>query len=192
MKTKDVLLEAPDDIKAATYINNNVDDKTIGAALRETQESFLIRIIGTNLYRRLQELVFNAIEGLDDNIDSEENASYKELLDDYVQPYLEAKVQAVMPVPITYKTRNLGLTKASDDNVQTASIDDIAFVQRRYNTIADQRATNLSFYLCNNKDNFPELAMDDCHCGLFYPPLLGKRFSNTPLWLGSVKNKCNC
>lgn len=192
MKVKDILLEAPDDIKAATYINNNVDDKEISAALRETQDSFLVKILGTNLYNRLKLLVFNAIEGNEDNIDSPENASYKELLDDYVQPYIEAKIQAVLPLPETFKTRNLGVTKASDDNVQTAGIDDIAFVQRRYNTIADHRATNLSFYLCNNQENFPELAMPDCKCGLFYPPILGKRFSNTALWLGSVKNKCGC
>lgn len=192
MKIKDVLLEAPDDIKAATYIDTNVDDKTISAALRETQESFLIKITGTNLYRRLQELVFNAIEGNDDNIDSVENEAYKTLLDDYVQPYIEAKIQAIMPFPITYKTRNLGLTKADDDNVKSADVNDIAFAQRRYNTIADQRATDLSFYLCNNRDSYPELVMPDCKCGLFYPPILGKRFANTALWLGSLDNKCGC
>lgn len=192
MRVKDILLEAPDDIKAATYINNNVDDKEISAALRETQESFLVKILGTNLYNRLKTLVFNAIEGNEDNIDSPENEAYKTLLDDYVQPYMEAKVQAVLPLPMTYKTRNLGVTKASDDNVQTANVDELAFVQRRYNTIADQRATNLSYFLCNNQDSYPELAMPDCNCGLFYPPILGKRFSNTALWLGSVKNKCKC
>ena len=192
MKIKDVLLEAPDDIKAATYLNTNVEDKTISAALKEAQESFLVKIVGTNLYRRLQELVFNAIEGNEDNIDAEQNEAYKELLDDYVQPYIEAKVQSIMQFPITYKTRNLGLTKADDDNVKSADVNEIAFAQRRYDTIADQRATNLSYFLCNNQENYPELAMPDCKCGLFYPPILGKRFSNTALWLGSLKNKCGC
>lgn len=192
MKARDILLEAPDDIKAATYLNNNVNDKDISAALRETQESFLVKILGTNLFRRLQELVYNAIVGNEDNIDSEENAAYKELLDDYVQPFIEAKIQAVLPLPITFKTRNLGVTKSSDDNVQAATLDDAAFMQRRYNTIADQRATNLSFFLCKRKDDYPELIAPDCGCGLFYPPILGKRFSNTALWLGSVKNNCSC
>lgn len=192
MRIKDVLLEAPDDIKGATYLDNNVDDKKIGAAIKETQESFLVKITGTNLYRRLQELVYNAIEELPDNIDSPENEVYKELLDDYVQPYLEAKVQAVLPLPMTFKTRNMGVSKADDDNVRSAGVDEIAFVQRRYDTIADQRATNLSFYLCNNKESYPELSQPDCHCGLFYPPLLGKRFSNTPLWLGNINNSCKC
>lgn len=192
MTYKDVLLEAPDDIKAATYINSNVDDNMLGAAIRETQDSYLIKILGSNLYYKLKELVYNAIEGNEDSIDSESRIAYKTLLDEYVQPFMEAKVQAVLPLMITFKTRNLAVTSSSDDNIRAAGIDDVAFVQRRYNTIADQRATSLSFFLCDNRDAFPELEEDTCSCGMYYPPMIGKRFVNVGLWLGSAKNRCKC
>lgn len=191
-KIKDVLLEAPDDIKAATYLNNNVDDKMLGAALKETQEIHLQSIIGSNLFYRLQELVYNAIEGNEDTIDDAENAAYKILLDDYVQPYIEAKVQAVLPLMITYKTRNLGLTKADDDNVKSADSSDIMLVQNRYNTVADKYATALSKYLCKNKSSYPELDNSDCGCIPYVAPMLGKRFVNTGLWLGGDKHNCCC
>lgn len=191
-KIKDVLLEAPDDIKAATYVNNNVDDKMLGSALKETQEIHLQSIIGSNLFYRLQELVFNAIEGNEDNIDDEENAVYKTLLDDYVQPYIEAKVQAVLPLMVTYKTRNLGLTKADDDNVKSAEAKDIMLVQNRYNSVADRYATALSKYLCKNKTSYPELDSPDCGCIPYVAPMIGKRFVNTGLWLGGDKHNCCC
>ena len=190
--TKNVLLEAPDDIKAATYINNNVDDKILGAALKETQEIHLQSIIGSNLLYRLQELIYNAIEENEDTIDDEENAVYKTLLDDYVQPYIEAKVQAVLPLMVTFKTRNLGLTKADDDNVKSGDKSDIMLVQNRYNSVADRYATALSKYLCENKSSYPELDTTECGCVPYVAPMLGQRFVNTGLWLGNNKNKCRC
>lgn len=191
-KVKDVLLEAPDDIKAATYLNNNVDDKMLGTALKETQNIHLQSIIGSNLLYRLQELVFNAIEGNTDTIDDEVNAAYKKLLDDYVQPYIEAKVQAVLPLMITFKTRNLGLTKADDENVKSTDIKDLMVVQNRYNTVSDKYATMMSQYLCKYKSLYPELESEDCGCVPYVKPMLGKRFVNTGLWLGNNDDKCSC
>ena len=188
---KNVLLEAPDDIKASTYLNNNVDDKMLGAALKETQDIHLQSIIGSSLLYRLKELVFNAIEENEDTIDDEENAAYKTLLDDYVQPYIEAKVQAVLPLMVTFKTRNLGLTKADDDNVKSGDKSDVMLVQNRYNSVADRYATALSKYLCKNKSFYPELNdATECGCVPYVAPMLGKRFVNTGLWLGNNNNKC--
>lgn len=191
-KIKNVILEAPDDVKAATYLSNNVDDKMLGAALRETQNIHLQSIIGSNLLYRLQELIFNAIEGAEDNIDSAENSDYKVLLEDYVHPYIESKVQAVLPLMITYKTRNLGVTKASDDNIGYTSMDEVYAVQRRYNAVSAKYATLLSKYLCTNRESFPELDAPDCGCVPFVAPIIGKTFVDVPLNLGSTKNNCHC
>lgn len=191
-KIKNVILESPDDVKGATYLNVNVDDKTLGAAIRETQFVHLQSIIGSNLLYRLQELVYNAIEGNEDNIDAEANADYKTLLDDYVQPYIEAKVQAVLPLPISFKTRNLGVSKSSDDNIGYSSMDDILAVQSRYNGVADKYATMLSKYLCANRSSFPELDSTSCGCTPYVAPMLNKRFANIGLWLGGDKDKCCC
>lgn len=184
------MLEAADDIKAATYINSNVDDNMLGAAIRETQNVHLQSILGSNLLYRLKELIYNAIIGEEDNIDEERNEKYKILLEEYVQPYIEAKVQAVLPLMITFKTRNLGLTTSSDDNVRAAGLDEVYAVQHRYNSVADREATALSMYLCSNKSEFPELSSTDCGCVPYVKPMIGKRFVNVGLWLGGDNNCC--
>lgn len=191
-KIKNTMLAAPDDVKAASYVNYNVDDSILGASIRETQEIHLQSIIGSNLFYRLQELVYNAVKGNEDNIDEEANALYKELLDDYVSPYLINKTVAVLCVPLSYKLRNIGVSKSKDDNIDSVSLREVMAVQNRFNTMSATYATQLSKYLCLHKDDFEELAQTQCGCGLFIPAVLGKTFVETGLSLGSTKNGCNC
>lgn len=191
-KARYTLFTSPDDIKASSYINYNVGDDMLGKAIRETQDVHLQAIIGSNLYYRLQELVYNAIQDSGDTIDDEGFEAYKELLDDYIQPYLEEKTQAVLCVPISYKLRNYGVAKNSDTNIESPSLRDIMAVQKRFNTSAAKYATRLSMWLCVHKDAFPELSETSCGCGIFIPAVLGKKFVATGLVLGDTKNKCNC
>lgn len=183
---------SPDDIKGSSYVNYNLSDDLLGKAIRETQEVHLQAIIGSNLYYRLQELVFNAIQDSGDTIDDEGFEAYKELLDDYVQPYLEEKTQAVLCVPATYKLRNFGVAKNSDTNIESPSLRDVMALQKRFNTSSAKYATRLSMWLCANKDAFPELSETSCGCGIFVPAVLGKKFVATGLVLGDTRNKCKC
>ena len=188
---KKVMLVAPDDVKTA-YVNYNVDDSLVGASIRETQEIHLQSIIGSNLLYRLQELVYNAIEEEEDNIEESGNTLYRELLDDYVNPYMVSKAQAVLCVPLSYKLRNLGVIKTDDENIKQTSLKEVMAMQRRFNTSSAFYATQLSKYLCLHKDDFEELRQTECSCGMFVPAVLGKTFVETGLVLGSTKNGCNC
>lgn len=191
-KVKRTFFISPDDIKGSSYVNYNLSDDLLGKAIRETQEVHLQAIIGSNLYYRLQELVFNAIQDSGDTIDDEGFEAYKELLDDYVQPYLEEKTQAVLCVPATYKLRNFGVAKNSDTNIESPSLRDVMALQKRFNTSSAKYATRLSMWLCANKDAFPELSETSCGCGIFVPAVLGKKFVATGLVLGDTRNKCKC
>lgn len=188
---KKVMLVAPDDVKTA-YVNYNVDDSLVGASIRETQDIHLQSIIGSNLLYRLQELVYNAIEEEEDNIEESGNTLYRELLDDYVNPYMVSKAQAVLCVPLSYKLRNLGVIKTDDENIKQTSLKEVMAMQRRFNTSSAFYATQLSKYLCLHKDDFEELRQTECSCGMFVPAVLGKTFVETGLVLGSTKNGCNC
>lgn len=188
---RNTMLISPDAVKGATYLANNVSDKTLGAAIRETQEIHLQSIIGSELLYRLKTLVYNAIEDNLDTIEDNENECYKTLLDDYITPYLEAKIQAVLPLMISYETRNLGVIHASDTNLSAPSMDDVLKLQQRYNTVADRYATTLSKYLCVNKDCYPELEQN-CGCLPYVKPQLGKNFVNVGLWLGGDTVCCGC
>ena len=189
MTYKDVMLIAPDDVKAGTYVNLNVDDATLAPAIRETQDVWLQSIIGTRLYNRLLELVFNAINEEDtDTIDDEDKEPYKELLDEYCIPYLNAKVQAVLCVPTSYPTRNMGVVHPSDDHLDAQQQNDVLKVQQRYNATADRYATLLSQFLCKNRRAFPEL--ESSCCGDLYKPQIGKRFVHVGITFPEHPNCC--
>lgn len=191
-KVKNTFLISPNDVKAGSYINYNVDDSMLAPAIREASDIHLQAIIGSNLYYRLQELVYNHIMGAEDSIDDNDNALYKELLDDYVHPYLTMKTQAVLCLPISIKIRNYGLAKDGDTNINQAQLSEVMASQTRYNTVAAKYATQLSKYLCLHKQDFPELEETSCGCGLFIPAVLGKTFVETGLVLGTTENGCNC
>ena len=191
-KIKRVYLISADDIKGSTYVNYNVDDSLLGPAIREAQEIGLQSIIGTALLRKLQELVLLDIEGEEGGIEDEGNEKYKELLDDYVTDYLEARTQAVLGAMISFKMRNAGVIKNSDTNMQAPTIKEVMFTQRSFTQISDRYATALSKYLCANKEAFPELEYSKCGCSGDVQPQIGKRFVDVGLWLGGAMDDCCC
>lgn len=184
---RNVMFISPDDVKVIGLVNYNVQDDTIGFAIRTSQEVYLQEIIGTLLYHRLQELVYNAIVGAEDNIDGFENTEYAVLLEEFIEPYLTAKTAVEVLMPLTFKIRNIGLSKDSDENIDAAYMDDLKEVINYYSTHVAEYAKRLSKYLCENKELFVELT-DGCNCG-GNDALLGYKFVNTPLYLG-LKNKC--
>ncbi len=189
---RNVMLISPDDVKAASYVNYNMDDSMLGKAIRETIEVHLQSIIGSNLLFKLQTLIYNDIKGYEDTISDSGNTHYKDCLDEFIIPYLEEKTQAVLCVPATYKLRNFGVAKNSDTNIESPSLRDVMALQKRFNTSSAKYATRLSMWLCANKDAFPELSETSCGCGIFVPAVLGKKFVATGLVLGDTRNKCKC
>lgn len=190
MEIYDIMLISPTTVKASGYVTNDVSDETIGASIREAQNIHLKSIVGSALLERLQELIYNKMKGLADTIDDEANAEYKHLLDLYVERYMVAKVESLLCLPISLKIRNMGVVQNSDQNVNRSNVNDIYVLQRRYETVACRYATELSMYLCAEKDKFPELEMNSCNCGGFVPPMLGKRFVNIPLNLDNGGITC--
>ena len=187
---KNTMLISPNTVKASTYLNSNVDDGMVGSAIREAQEVHLQSINGSELLYRIQELVYNDITGNTDTIEDEANECYKDCLDNFITPYMEQKVQAVLALMVAYKTRNLGVIHASDTNLNAPSINDVLLVQQRYNGVAAKYATALSKYLCQNKPCFPELTSQGCNCTPYVAPQIGKTFVHTGLWLGGKGNIC--
>ena len=142
-----IMLISPSEVKAASYLGDNFDEQLLGQAIREAQEIHLQSIIGTALLEKLKTLVENQIDGKPDRISDSGNTVYKTLLDDYITPYLAEKTQSVVVLPITLKTRNMGLVKNADDNAYQQATEDVYRAQRRYNTTADRYATQISMYL---------------------------------------------
>lgn len=169
-----IYLVSPDDCKANSQINYNVDDGVLGAAIREAQSVYLKDIIGKALLERLQELIV-------DGLDAEENVAYLDLLDNYIFHYLVAKTQVCIIPEISLKIRNIGLSQDSDTNIMAANINSLDNMADYYETQACHYANRMICFLLENKKAFPELEV--CGCSDCDKPHLNKQV-NTRLWLG--------
>ena len=185
------LLISPTELKSESLINSNCDDKPLSNIVTTTQEIYLVKITGTALMRKLQELVYNEVKGLPNNITQEGNEHYLDLLENYVKPYLRYHAVKSFLVENSFKFRNAGVVRVSDTNMNYTSVEDIKFLQSHFTTYIAEYEDRLSKYLCSNKSNFPEIQAEIP--SYMDSPSVGKDYSNTGgLWLGSKNNsKCN-
>lgn len=170
-----IFLVSPDDVKAASNINYNVNDEDVSSAIRTSQNIYLRDIIGDNLLEAIQEKV------ADGSIDEPENAAYLTLLDDYVSEYLTYQACVEITVPISLKIRNIGISQDYDTNITASALQNIAELADFYRTQAIDKANRLIDFLVANNAAFPEIGAP-CACGQ-NPPHLKKK-ANTQLYLG--------
>ena len=176
---KNVMLVSPKKVKESGSLNLNVDEGAIGAAIRTAQGVYLQDVVGADLIEALQEKVYNKIQGESANtIDSEENVAYKTLLDEYVTPALISKTVIEVAIRISLKIRNMGVVQNSDMNVNSATLDDIKYLQNYEETMWNHYLNRLAEFLCANKDAIPESTFN-CDCE---PE---RKFANVNLYLGN-------
>lgn len=138
-------------LKQYSLINDNTDAMYILPAIRSAQDIGLQPIIGTSLYDKLKNLV------ADSTIKDEENTKYKELLDNYVVPYLCWKTMSEIQMMIQYKMRNAGLVQNSDvEHYQTTYMNQTQYVKEWYDDKAVFYVNRLSDYLMANEADYPE------------------------------------
>ena len=174
----EILLSSEAFVKSVSSISDNVSGKYILPSLREAQEIGLKGIIGESLLNKLKNLVKGG------EIDKEENALYKEVID-RSQYYLAYMTIIEVSNKVTYKVGNFGVAKSSDENMQIASQDEIIKMQSYYQTKADDCCLTLQNWLLENRSSLPELRDCDCRriesnlhsaatCGIFLGGARGK------------------
>ena len=151
----EVLLSSEVYVKSVTNISDNVAGKYILTSLREAQEVRLKSILGDCLLDKLKDLVRS------EEIDKEENARYKNLIDK-CQYYLAYMTIVELIYKVSYKIGNAGLVKTTDENLQVASLDEIITQKEFYQGKADFHCMELQNYILENKSLFPEV--DECTC----------------------------
>lgn len=150
-----VLLVSEQTLKKNSVINNNVDGMYLLPAIEYAQDAGLQPIIGTKLYNKLMDLVEDgSITGATD---------YKNLLDEYVTPYLINKVTADVQIPLVYKVRNQGVVQQTGENTYVPSLKDLQYVIQNYENKANFYSNRLSDYLKANRSKYPEYcSVDSC------------------------------
>ena len=174
----EILLTSETFVKSVTSISDNLAGKYLRPSIREAQDMGLRGILGDTLLERLKALVGEGTIG------REENLAYKALLD-RAQYYLAYMAVVEVAAKVSYKIVNFGVAKTQDENLQTASPEEISQMRFYYQSKADHCCIELQNYLLNNAAAFPELTEGDrhrIHSNLYSAATSG-------VWLGGPRAK---
>lgn len=174
-----ILLTSTAYIKSHSGLNDNTYDKMIVPALERAQDIDLTEALGLCLVESLQGKVG------DGSIDAAENALYKVLLDNYVQPFLTYTVLANITLELGQVMGNGGVDTVSDEHRQSLSLDERGQIRDYWSHHADAYRLRMAKWVRNNRGAFPEL--EGCTpCG--EGPNL-ESAAGPSLWLGGPRGK---
>ena len=133
-------------LKDNSPINENVDDKLLKSAIKESQEIYIRDIIGSGLYNELQTQAFAGTL----------TANNTTLLDTYIAPCLKYYTLTESMLPMTFKMLNKSVASRNSDNATPVTIDEMTMIERRYRDKAEYYANRLKDYLCANTILYPK------------------------------------
>ena len=148
--TEKVMMISPDKIKKNSYIDLNVDEKTLKVSVEFVQDIIIKESLGCDLFSTLAKLIKSgSVEG-----------QWQVLLEEYIHPIFYYGVVAEMIIPLSYKNRNLGTYKITDDKAESSNLSDIKYLINYYKNKRDYYTSKLQDYLICNKC----FAQFECPC----------------------------
>lgn len=172
----EVLLSSERFIKEVTSISDNLFGKYIMPALREAQDIGLRGILGDCLLERLCQLVASG------DLSAEGNEMYQALVD-RCQYYLAYMTVVEVLGKCSYKVGNFGVSRSTDEHLESAGHEDIARQAYYYQSKADASCYRLQQWLLDNRTSFPEL--NDCDCSRMRSNL--RSAATCGIWLGGAR-----
>ena len=145
-----ILLTSTEYIKAHSGLNDNTYDKMLNPAIVRAQDLDLTEALGDCLVAALQDKVSSG------DINLAENALYKVLLDNYVQPFLTYTALGNITLEIGQVMGNGGIDFLTDDHRTSLSFDERSQVKDYWLHHADAYKLRMLKFLRNNSSAFPE------------------------------------
>lgn len=149
-----VLLISENTLKQDGLLNQNLDGCSLQMAIQTAQEQSLQPTLGSKLYRRiLSDVEHNSL-----------TEDYQLLLDEYITPFLEYQVISDLQIPISFKTRNTGVSQANQEGISYPTMREIQYLVEYYANKAQFYNQRLYGFLCDNKNKYKEFKeKDSCH-----------------------------
>ena len=142
------LIISEEKLREFTDINDNLDSKLLMNAVREAQDIYLQRLTGTSLY----EYILNQIDA------NTLSGNYKDLVDNFIQPYLIYASYWESLDAIYTRPRNSGLLQPTGgENSEKA---DGTWYNRKRQMVENKMeyyGERLTNYLIQNESQFPQL-----------------------------------
>lgn len=176
------LLMSDEMIKERTIIHGNMDPKLIYPDIKVAQDMYILPILGTALYDKLQARV-NAN-------DWTSFANYKTLLDNYILDALQYFTMAELPTSMSYQFWNKGVVRKQGDNTDLPSMSELIDISNKYRDRGQWYANRLRLYLIQNAvAKFPEYLLPGNGIDTINPETKG--FS-IPIYLGDDRDNPYC
>ena len=179
--SENILLVSDTMIKERTAVHGNIDPKLIYPDIKLAQDMYILPILGSALFNKLQTLV-------DDGSISTNNADYKTLLDRYIVDALIYYTLSELPSTISYQFWNKGVMRKQNDNSELPSMTELMDLANKYKNRAEFYANRLELYVKQNAAaKFPEYMRPGTGIDAVIPN--NNQFSS-PLYLGDDDYQC--
>lgn len=140
-----ILFISEQTLKDRSVIQDNVDPKLIKPTIKHAQDMYIEPILGTGLYRELQDQIAN------DDV----SVLNKTLLDNYITDCLVWYIASEMTISLGYKFTNKNVLKKNSENSETSSISELFDLMELYKNKAEWYAQRITNYLCENNTDYP-------------------------------------
>ena len=174
-----VLLTSENRIKSISPLSDNLAGKYLLPAIKIVQDVQLRNTIGKCLLETLQEMI------AEKTIGDPENEAYKDLLDNYIQPYIGYQVLSELVELVANKIVNAGVMQTNDEHQNNSYRPDKNDLKLTYLRHADSYKRLMQEYLLANAEAFPELT--ECECSRLRDNL-NTAYSGG-VWLGGPRGK---
>jgi len=146
--SKNILFISVDTIKDRTGLHFNVDPKLVFPDILFAQDAYILPVLGTALYNKLQ----TGVECKDLTCDEEI------LLDEYITPCLVYQVMSELPMALSFQFYNKGVVRKTGEGQTEPSASELTDVANRYQARAEFYRQRLMKYLKeqSSQNKFPE------------------------------------
>lgn len=146
--SRNILFISVDTIKDRTGLHFNVDPKLVYPDILFAQDAYILPVLGTALYDKLQTDIEN----------KQLACPYETLLNDYITPCLVYQVMAELPMALSYQFYNKGVVKKTGEGQTEPSASELTEVAQRYTSRAEYYRQRLVKYLKqqSSQNKFPE------------------------------------
>lgn len=172
MSYYNVLFISENKLKENSAINDNVDSTELRFGIQLAQNIYLQETLGTNLFQKLQQLVF------DNQIDLPENIHYKTLLNQFVQPCLIQYSYMLCLDNFFIKFLNVGLVQNRNEQGTNIDIKSLQYLKQNAKNQAEFLDNLLRRHLIFKSELYPEYNNGNLNNGEL-PPQTNSAFRST-------------
>jgi hypothetical protein len=177
-----ILLISDTMIKERTAVHGNIDPKMIYPDIKLAQDMYIMPILGTALYNKLQSIIS------DGTITGTANADYKTLIDHYIVDTLIYYTLSELPQTISFQFWNKGVMRKQNENTELPSMSELIDLANKYKNRAEFYANRLKLYVIQNAPTkFKEYLLPGTGIDTVYPEY---RTFTMPVYLGDEDDYC--